>query len=82
MDRNIEICNNAIYYSFSIYLRTGESKEEMIKTHGNIISAVNFLRNRGTSSSNISNLGTHKVKNSNFNATGPVSKSTTQSTLF
>lgn len=83
MDRNIEIFNSATEYSFSVYLRPGESKEEIIKTHGNIISAVNFLRNRGVSSSNVANLGTTKVKNSNINTTDTVSKTTkTQSTLF
>mgnify|MGYP001582822367 CR=1 FL=1 len=82
MDRNQEICNNAMQYSFSTYLRPGETQEDMIKRHCDIITAVNFLRNRGISSPNVANLGTIKVKNSNFNSTGVTSKSTTQNTLF
>ena len=49
MDRNAEISNNAIKYGISIYLRTGETEEQMIKTHGSNVIAIQFLRNRGLS---------------------------------
>ena len=47
MDRNAEISNNAIKYGISIYLRPGETEEQMIKTHGSNVKAIQFLRNRG-----------------------------------
>ena len=47
MDPNTEIANTAIKYGISIYLRTGETEEQMIKTHGSNVKAIQFLRNRG-----------------------------------
>lgn len=47
MNHNTEICNQCIDYAISIYIKDGETIEQMLKKfNGDKIKLVNYLRER------------------------------------